>query len=301
MKPLMHVVLAATLLAFAAGSALAADEQPAVPDKAPKPTADELKQIKSLLDVIRWTNLDQWKYFSEHTIPCDAGEELYRMGPVAVPFILSAVQNDDLYLSGNRVYLICLLGRMGGEQIFNVTPALCKLLETWVIAGRQARSSYIEERSERGLTSYPRSVLPRAAARALALAADPASVPLLIKMMNNLRQAGDKNYTDRRYSASNRFALDVMRDVAAALAAIDDDTARKFLEKCVISPSPSLRLCANLAKASAMLIEDRRAAEDYLRNQCPGERYAKIIDEYNRFIMEKCRTIEDRIRESEGR
>jgi len=299
MKSLFHVLLIAMLLVFATGFALAADEPEKAPDKAPKPTADELAQIKPLLEVIRWTNLEQWKYFYEHATPCDAGEDLYRMGAVTVPFILDAVQSDQ-YLSGNRVYLVCLLGRMGSERVFNVTPPLCKLLETWVNAGRAARSSYIDERSDRGYTSYPRSLLPRAAAKALAMAADPAAVPVLLKVMNILRQAADKVYTDSRYSSSGRFALDVMRDAANALAVTDDDGARKFLDKCAVSPSPSLRVCANIAKASAMLAEDRKAAEEYLRNLCPGERYPKIIEEYTRFIMDKCRTFEDRIRENDS-
>jgi len=294
MKLLAHVLLAAALLLSAAGIVFAGEEAEKVPDKPPKPTADELKDIRALLDVIRGSNMDQWRYFYEHARPSDAGEDLYRMGPVAVPYVLNAIQSDQ-YLSGNRVYLIFLLGRMGAEKVFNVTPSLCKMLETWVAAGRTARDSYVEERGERGYTSYARSTFPRAAAKALAMTADPAAVPVLLKVMNGLRQAGDKNCTDARYLPASRFAIEVMRDVAVALAATDDDDARKYLEKCAVSPSSSLRVCANIAKATAMLAEDRKAAEEYLRSCCPGERYAKIIDEYNRFIMDKCRMPEERM------
>jgi len=282
----MQVVLAALVLAFGTDCVVAAS----------RPTAAQAKRIKELIDEIRRADYTGWDFLQRRKgdDPTEAGEELVEMGAAAVPSIVEAVQMSK-YPFNARVYLTCLLGELAVDEVPTATPALCKLLEVWSANARWQRDNEAEDyEGLSGNTLYysvmKRSLLPACAAHALFTVADPRSVPSLTKTMANLRQSGDRNYsTEPRARKGGEFSIEVMRITAHALAAIDDDTARKFLDKAETSPSMSLRATCSIAKAARMLKDDPKAAAQLLRDKCDVEKNTILLEEYKRFILDNCK------------
>ena len=282
----MQVVLAALVLAFGTDCVVAAT----------KPTAAQAKRIKELIEEIRNADYTGWDFLKRKKgdDPTEAGEELCEMGAAAIPSMVVALQLNK-YPFNAKVYLVCILGQLAGEEVPTATPALCKLLELWSTNARWAKDNEAQDFEGRsGNTFYysvmKRSLLPACAAHALFTVANPRSVPSLTKTMANLRQNGDRNYsTEPRDRKAGEFSIEVMRVAAHALAAIDDDTARKYIDKAETSPSMSLRVTCTIAKAARMLKDDPKVAAQLLRDKCDVEKNPIILEEYKRFILDNCK------------
>ena len=289
---LLHITLAVLVLAWGVTEAAAGEA------RSSKPTAAQVKRIKELLEEVRKADYTGWDYIQSRNKgdnPTEAGEELLEMGAVTVPFIVEAAQVSKCPFNA-KVYLTCLLGELAvTDKAPSATFALCKLLELWSSNARWQRDNEAEDFEGRSgdviyLSVMKRSELPGAAALALMEAADPKSVPSLTKTMANLRLAADRNYsTEPRTRKGGEFSIEVMRVVAHALAGIDDDAARSYIDKCSTSSSLSLRTTCSIAKAARMVKNDPKGAEEFLRERCDLERNAIAVEEYKRFILEYCK------------
>lgn len=292
-----HLIVAAVAIVMGLGVAIAGEDA-----NTPKParaTPEQAKKIKALIDDLNTKELDVSKDGAVDKL--SSGEELIGMGAVAIPYITEAIQSTKRSRFATKCYLVTALGRIAKDEQVNVIGILCRLLEGWVTNPRINRGG--EAMDVEGANAgwvyasvYKWSKLPLAAISVLTDLKDPKCVPTLTKVMTTLRQKADTHYTtfEKRENQPAEFAVDVMQACANALVAMEDSEANKYLEKCTTSLSPSLRLLGNIAKATQLLAEDKKAAEEYLRKQAESEKVSKVSDEYKRFIMEKCKSWDEK-------
>jgi len=292
------------LLAFAAvvlaHDPLAAEESDTA--KPPKATPEQVKAIKGiLLDLCRKGEEDDAKSSFETRI--SGGEQLLEIAAPAVPFMIEAINGKKTPFA-TKLYLVSLLGRLGVDREADVTLTLCSMLQTWVTSTKYSKGGAKSERTGviygyQLLTIYQWSLLPCEAAKALAQIADPRAVPTLIKMLSHCRPKADLFYTQEKKSEAAEFAGDVMTDIAIALAMIEDQAAKEFIDKAVTSSSPSLRVKSNLGRTMSLLKENRKTAQDYLRARIDEERNTFAVDEYRKFFDRNCMTEQERKAELE--
>jgi len=293
------VVLAFAVAAFPLNPLAAEEGERAKPAKA---TPEQLTIIKAVLEDLchRGLQEDADSTYEKRIL---GGEDLLQIGAPAVPYIVDAINSGKTPFA-TKLSLVALLGQFGADQEADVTPALCSMLQTWVTNTKYSRGG--AKREVAGVTCcgvfvnlYSWSLLPCEAGRALAHSADPRSVPTLIKVMTYCRPKADVFYTQEKKVDSAVFASDVMTETAIALAMIEDTDAKKFIDKCVVSSSPSLRAKANLGRTMSLLNENRKTAQEYLRKQIDGERNTIAVNEYKKFFDRYCMTEQERKEELE--
>lgn len=293
----------ALIVAVGLGGTIVAEEGDA--PKPAKATAAEARRIRQLIDDLNTKDLAGAVKKDVAMVDKNAsGEELIGMGAVALPAMLEAIQSNKRRFS-TKCYLVYAMGRIAKDEQVNVVSPICKLLEGWVVNPRMSKGGKAQEYEGVSgdyvyYTIYKWSNLPLIGISVLVDLKDPKCVPSLIRVMKLLCQRADVRYTtiEKHENLPATFAIEVMQGASGALVVMEDEEANKFIEKCGQSTSPSLRLLGSLAKAKQLLKDDKKAAEEYLQKQMETEKLARINDEYRRFIMENCKTYDEKTQQA---